>query len=107
MEPRPHVQKAFSMVLQVEKELQVRVHLPEGGTGAVYQVQYKDLKRDNKSMFCEYCKRPGHLKDTCFKLYGTPEWYKDLTEKKRKGAGRGRGFAAALDIVLSKITSVK
>lgn len=28
---------------------------------------------DNKSrVFCEYCKKPGHTKDKCFKLHGYP-----------------------------------
>ncbi|KAL0360716.1 UNVERIFIED_CONTAM: Retrovirus-related Pol polyprotein from transposon RE1 [Sesamum radiatum] len=99
MEPRPHVQNAFSMVLQVEKELQVQVHSPETNNGVVYQLQHRDLRRDKRSMFCDHCKRSGHLKETCFKLHGTPEWYRDLAEKKRKGAGRGRGFVAAIDAI--------
>ncbi|KAL0379286.1 UNVERIFIED_CONTAM: hypothetical protein Sradi_3234100 [Sesamum radiatum] len=80
MEPRPHVQNAFSMVLQVEKELQVQVHSPETNNGVVYQLQHRDLRRDKRSMFCDHCKR-------------------DLAEKKRKGAGRGRGFVAAIDAI--------
>ncbi|KAL0463173.1 UNVERIFIED_CONTAM: hypothetical protein Slati_0204900 [Sesamum latifolium] len=32
-------------------------------------------------------------------LNGTPEWYKDLTDKKRKGTGRGRGLIAAVDAI--------
>ncbi|KAL0429944.1 UNVERIFIED_CONTAM: Retrovirus-related Pol polyprotein from transposon RE2 [Sesamum radiatum] len=65
----------------------------------VYQLQHRDLRRDKRSMFCDHCKRSGHLKETCFKLHGTPEWYRDLAEKKRKGAGRGRGFVAAIDAI--------
>ncbi|KAL0412266.1 UNVERIFIED_CONTAM: hypothetical protein Slati_3816300 [Sesamum latifolium] len=42
MELHPHVQKAFSMVLQVEKELQVRVHLPERGNGLCIRYSTKD-----------------------------------------------------------------
>ncbi|KAL0305128.1 UNVERIFIED_CONTAM: Retrovirus-related Pol polyprotein from transposon RE1 [Sesamum angustifolium] len=99
MEPRPHVQKAFAMVLQVEKELQVQVHLPDTNNGVVYQLQHRDSRKDKRAMFCEHCRKSGHLKETCFKLHGTPEWYRDLTEKKRKGAGRGRGFVAAIETI--------
>ncbi|KAK4404412.1 Retrovirus-related Pol polyprotein from transposon RE2 [Sesamum angolense] len=100
MDPRPHVQKAFSMVISVEKQLLVQVQHSVGNTVAVYQVQHRDLKyklaMDKRSMLCDYCKKSGHLKENCFRLHGTPEWYKDLTEKKRKGTGRGRGFIATV-----------
>ncbi|KAL0377947.1 UNVERIFIED_CONTAM: hypothetical protein Sradi_3100200 [Sesamum radiatum] len=102
MEPRPHVQKAFSMVLSVEKQLSVQVQQSIGTAGAIYQVHHKDMKHkgiiDKRSMICDYCKRTGHLKEACFKLNGTPEWYKELAEKKKKGAGRGRGMIAAVDV---------
>ncbi|KAL0383103.1 UNVERIFIED_CONTAM: Retrovirus-related Pol polyprotein from transposon RE2 [Sesamum calycinum] len=68
---------------------------------AVYQVQHRDLKyklaMDKRATFCDYCKKSGHLKENCFKLHGTHEWYKDLSEKKRKGTRRGRGFIAAVE----------
>lgn len=34
----------------------------------------------------EHCKAQGHLKDTCFKLHGYPDWYVELlkTKKDRK-----------------------
>ncbi|KAK4406634.1 hypothetical protein Sango_0669900 [Sesamum angolense] len=72
MEPRPHVQKAFAMVLQVKKEL-----------------------------------KSGHLKETCFKLHSTLEWYRDLTEKKRKGVGRGRGFVAAIEAITEQSSQLQ
>ncbi|KAL0282449.1 UNVERIFIED_CONTAM: Retrovirus-related Pol polyprotein from transposon RE2 [Sesamum angustifolium] len=36
----------------------------------------------------------GHTKDTCFKLHGTPDWYKELIEKKRREGGPMRGYNA-------------
>ncbi|KAL0339458.1 UNVERIFIED_CONTAM: Retrovirus-related Pol polyprotein from transposon RE1 [Sesamum angustifolium] len=99
MEPRPHVQKAFAMVLQVEKELQVQVHLPDTNNGVVYQLQHRDSRKDKRAMFCEHCRKSGHLKETCFKLHGTPEWYRDLTEKKTKRSRKGRGFVAAIETI--------
>ncbi|KAL0427172.1 UNVERIFIED_CONTAM: hypothetical protein Slati_2892000 [Sesamum latifolium] len=99
MDPRPHVEKAFSMVHSVEKQLEVQVHIPENN--AVYQVQQKGWKGkcviDKRSIICDYWKKSGHQKDQCFKLTGVPDWYKELNEKKKKGTGRGRGFIAAVE----------
>ncbi|KAL0359870.1 UNVERIFIED_CONTAM: putative mitochondrial protein [Sesamum angustifolium] len=76
----------------VEKQLLVQVQHSVGNTIAVYQVQHRDLKyqlaMDKRSMLCDYCKKSRHLKENCFKLHGTLEWYKDLIEKKRNGIGR-------------------
>ncbi|XP_015084814.1 uncharacterized protein LOC107028303 [Solanum pennellii] len=38
-------------------------------------------------MFCEYCKRSGHVKDRCYKLHGYPT-------NIRNPRGRGKGSAA-------------
>ncbi|XP_015073210.1 uncharacterized protein LOC107017547 [Solanum pennellii] len=38
-------------------------------------------------MFCEYCKRTGHVKDRCYKLHGYPT-------NTRNPRGRGKGSAA-------------
>nr|XP_010315068.1 uncharacterized protein LOC104645378 [Solanum lycopersicum] len=38
-------------------------------------------------MFCEYCKRTGHVKDRCYKLHGYPS-------NTRNPRGRGKGSAA-------------
>ncbi|KAL0387398.1 UNVERIFIED_CONTAM: Retrovirus-related Pol polyprotein from transposon RE1 [Sesamum radiatum] len=81
------------------RKLQVQVHLPDTNNGVVYQLQHRDSRKDKRAMFCEHCRKSGHLKETCFKLHGTPEWYRDLTEKKRKGAGRGREFVAAIETI--------
>ncbi|KAL0430251.1 UNVERIFIED_CONTAM: Retrovirus-related Pol polyprotein from transposon RE1 [Sesamum radiatum] len=109
MDLRPHVQKAFSMVISVEKQLSVQVQQSVGTGGAIYQVQHRDFKHkaimDKRSMFCDFCKKAGHLKENCFKLHGTPDWYKELTEKKRKGVGRGRGMIAAVDTAPQSLVS--
>ncbi|KAL0403961.1 UNVERIFIED_CONTAM: Retrovirus-related Pol polyprotein from transposon RE2 [Sesamum radiatum] len=36
----------------------------------------------------------GHTRETCFKLHGTPNWYKELIEKKKKEGGPVRGYVA-------------
>nr|XP_025888367.1 putative uncharacterized protein DDB_G0286751 [Solanum lycopersicum] len=42
---------------------------------------------NRSNMFCEYCKRTGHVKDRCYKLHGYPT-------NTRNPRGRGRGSAA-------------
>ncbi|KAL2237466.1 UNVERIFIED_CONTAM: hypothetical protein Sindi_0938300 [Sesamum indicum] len=39
---------------------------------------------DKRFLHCEHCKKNGHTRDTCFKLNGFPEWFKNLTEQKRR-----------------------
>ncbi|KAL0417021.1 UNVERIFIED_CONTAM: Retrovirus-related Pol polyprotein from transposon RE1 [Sesamum latifolium] len=86
------------------------MEMTEAGDHAAMQVRtevrkdigYKrDQKRrnfvDKRQQFCEHCAKPGHTKDTCFKIHGTLDWYKDLVEQKRKdgnGSSFGRNFAA-------------
>lgn len=33
-------------------------------------------KITKRSVVCDFCKKTGHTKDTCFDLHGTPDWYK-------------------------------
>ncbi|KAL0366830.1 UNVERIFIED_CONTAM: hypothetical protein Sradi_3573100 [Sesamum radiatum] len=99
MDPRPHVQKAFAMVMSVEKQLFVQVQHSVGANGAIYQLNHRDSKQriDKRSLLCDYCKKTGHLKENCFKLNGTPEWYQELSDKKKKGVGRGKSFVANIE----------
>ncbi|KAL0456197.1 UNVERIFIED_CONTAM: hypothetical protein Slati_0958900 [Sesamum latifolium] len=105
MDPRPDVVKAFAMLLNVEKELHVHTQFPENSKALAYKVEHKVEQNvnqplfymktkphmDKRSLFCNHCQRSGHVKETCFKLHGTPEWYKNLNDKRKKGGGRGRG----------------
>ncbi|KAL2237207.1 UNVERIFIED_CONTAM: hypothetical protein Sindi_0912400 [Sesamum indicum] len=38
-------------------------------------------------MVCAHCHKLGHLRETCFQLYGVPEWYKSLNDKKKQVGG--------------------
>ncbi|KAL0448952.1 UNVERIFIED_CONTAM: hypothetical protein Slati_1451600 [Sesamum latifolium] len=87
------------MVLSVEKQLFVQVQHSVGASGFIYQLNHRDSKQriDKHSLLCDYCKKIGHLKENCFKLHRTPEWYKELSDKKKKGAGRGKSFVANIE----------
>ncbi|KAL0317536.1 UNVERIFIED_CONTAM: Retrovirus-related Pol polyprotein from transposon RE2 [Sesamum angustifolium] len=52
----------------------------------------KKFNVDKRAQYCTHCDKTGHSKDTCFKLHGTPDWYKELVDKKRRDVGPTRGF---------------
>ncbi|KAL0366871.1 UNVERIFIED_CONTAM: hypothetical protein Sradi_3577200 [Sesamum radiatum] len=110
MDPIPSVNRAYSMVQSVERQKEVHMEIAENCEHAAMQVRtgnrkdvgFKgDQKRrgfiDKRQQYCEHCAKSGHTKDTSFKIHGTPDWYKDLIEQKRKdagGSGSGRHFVA-------------
>ncbi|KAL2253435.1 UNVERIFIED_CONTAM: Retrovirus-related Pol polyprotein from transposon RE1 [Sesamum indicum] len=99
LEPLPSVTKAYSMLIRMEKQMQMNVSGFEMNSGAAFQVKTQGFKKkafvDKRHVFCEHCQRTGHSKDTCFKLHGVPDWYKEMNDSRRKTGGRGRGFVAA------------
>ncbi|KAL0363677.1 UNVERIFIED_CONTAM: Retrovirus-related Pol polyprotein from transposon RE1 [Sesamum calycinum] len=112
MDPLPDLEKAFSMVMSVEKQRSVHTELAENTNNVAYQLVMKENMRDHaekpvfkrrqyvdkKSLTCVHCHKTGHTKDSCFKLHGVPEWYTSLTEQKKKGASGGKGFVANVDV---------
>lgn len=51
---------------------------------------------DRKQLYCDNCEMTGHMRDTCFKIHGYPEWYKELHDQRKKKGVR-KGFAAAVE----------
>ncbi|KAK4399648.1 Retrovirus-related Pol polyprotein from transposon RE1 [Sesamum angolense] len=56
--------------------------------------QKKKGSMEKKHMICEHCCKPGNNKETCFKLHGIPEWYKDLNEHKKRRTFNNRVYVA-------------
>ncbi|KAL0444742.1 UNVERIFIED_CONTAM: hypothetical protein Slati_2196900 [Sesamum latifolium] len=95
LDPLSSVSKAYSMVLRVERQRQVNLEYAEIGDNSamhVRNVEYKGnagdknfMKKrgpvDKRNLICEYCHKAGHNKDTCFRIHGVPDWYKDLNEQ--------------------------
>ncbi|KAF7814260.1 uncharacterized protein G2W53_028229 [Senna tora] len=87
LDPKPSVSKAFSMVAQMEAEREVKMTISSSVTdvGALLvrsskiDVDQKGSKKKDskKDRYCEHCNISGHAKDTCFKLHGYPDWYKE------------------------------
>ncbi|KAL0297668.1 UNVERIFIED_CONTAM: hypothetical protein Sradi_6818900 [Sesamum radiatum] len=47
---------------------------------------------DKRHQYCVHYDRAGHNKETCFKIHGTPDWYKELQDKRRRDTIPARGF---------------
>lgn len=84
------------MVMNIEKQRQVTSSFTEGMDVAALTTSFasqksigigrskfrkESFKKEEK--FCMYCEENGHTKDTCFKLHGYPDWYKELRQKKK------------------------
>ncbi|KAL0296099.1 UNVERIFIED_CONTAM: Retrovirus-related Pol polyprotein from transposon RE2 [Sesamum radiatum] len=41
--------------------------------------------------------RLGHSRDMCFKLHGFPDWFKDLTEQRKRNVNDSKAFTAVYD----------
>lgn len=48
-----------------------------------------------QSHYCTHCDRTRHNKDSCFKIHCTPDWYKELIDKRRKDSNGNRSFNVA------------
>lgn len=85
MDSLPTVNKAYSMVLWVQKQRQVNVianDLDEKVSTLLVKGQYNSVsgksfkKKDfskKEDRHCDFCKNSSHLRDTCFKLHGYPD----------------------------------
>ncbi|KAJ0096195.1 hypothetical protein Patl1_16565 [Pistacia atlantica] len=98
MDPLHTINKAYSMILRVEKQREVHVafvdNLENSAMFAKAQVVKKEAngktgykRKDTikkSERHCDFYNNNGHTKETCFKLHGYPDWYKDLKEQKGK-----------------------
>ncbi|KAF7802282.1 uncharacterized protein G2W53_041393 [Senna tora] len=99
LDPLPQVDRALAMVISAESEQEVTMTYSALGVEASAMVvkgqnsfrSDADKKRDaaKKDRVCNHCNVTGHTRETCFKLHGYPEWYKDLKEA-RKGNGSNK-----------------
>ncbi|KAL0401782.1 UNVERIFIED_CONTAM: hypothetical protein Slati_4208100 [Sesamum latifolium] len=92
---------------QAKMEEMEASHLIQFLTGRTYEYRggsrpKNNMRRkgpiDKRNIICEHCNRPGHGKDTCFKLHGVSDWYKELTDQKRRNGNGGRGYVVTEDL---------
>ncbi|KAF7835972.1 uncharacterized protein G2W53_010831 [Senna tora] len=94
LDPLPSANKAFHMVLTDEAQREIHLTYSNGVEGSnallaktnqgksdpnAYGKRKDQAKKDK---FCEHCNTNGHTKETCFKLHGYLEWFKELREKR-------------------------
>lgn len=81
VKPFPSTREAFSAVRHEESRRKVMMGpqtepLEEGSALSVrgYQQNYDNKQRKGRP-WCDHCKKPGHLKETCWKIHGKPaDW---------------------------------
>ncbi|GAA0154067.1 hypothetical protein LIER_12155 [Lithospermum erythrorhizon] len=99
----PSVAKAYSMIVNLEKQKNIKGGVLENLDHVVMQTRgYGDQRTfdqnrknnykrrdvvDKSQLKCEFCGKTGHLKTDCFKLVGYPEWW---TNPKANVAGKPR-----------------
>uniref|UniRef100_A0A803LHY7 Retrotransposon Copia-like N-terminal domain-containing protein n=1 Tax=Chenopodium quinoa TaxID=63459 RepID=A0A803LHY7_CHEQI len=116
MDLLPTVNKAYQMVLQVEKQKEISgmmesgveasalvaskqqikyPHLKSGFGNSTYQRREKKEEKSKKR--CEYCKFTGHTQDDCFELHGYPDWYTKLRPKEAKGGRYAANVSTSIE----------
>jgi len=108
LDPLPTVNKAYSMIQRVERQRHVThttavsrevaacIKAAPSDSGDLENVTAldakgrgrKDMRKSKFTKVCEYCQKPGHERDQCFKLIGYPEWYDDFKGKKKSAGSR-------------------
>ncbi|KAF7843553.1 Retrovirus-related Pol polyprotein from transposon TNT 1-94 [Senna tora] len=97
LDPMPAVNRAYNMAIQLERQREVNLNyggnslgtnISEGAEMVMLTKgarnegnRRRETKEEKYAKYCEHCHMNGHLKDTCFKLQGYPDWYKDLKKK--------------------------
>lgn len=99
MDPLPSINKVFSMIFQIES-LKESSEVAEQGAFArdiknsstgKRLFDKKEQQTEKRNWICQFCKRKGHSKDTCFKLHGIPDWYKAMTKKRQLAVNSAAG----------------
>lgn len=85
--PLPSIREVFSKVRREEawrkKMLHSKENVPNLETKSSALVS-KSIDSDNDSLkkpWCEHCKKPWHMKETCWKLHGKPANWKPTSKR--------------------------
>ena len=98
MDPLPSVNKAYSMVLRVEKQRWLQMSFIDNTGNSAIFVGSQNFKKDGASRgnfkkkdpmkksdrHCDYCNTNGYVRYICLKLQCYLDWFKQLQEQKEK-----------------------
>ncbi|KAM2634977.1 hypothetical protein EV1_025388 [Malus domestica] len=78
MQPLPDTRKAYSLVLQQEKQVEVSLTRNSNNLHAMNVANHREpaAQRGNSFLKCSYCDQKYHTVDRCFYLYGFPPGHK-------------------------------
>lgn len=126
MNPLPTIAQSFSILIQEEKQREVRPrnHLTTESTtlnahgntqfrtnynttGNKYNQQFNRGNSSGLRLFCDYCKRPGHIKEKCYRLHGFPPNFKFTKGKNAAAAAVQGGSSDMLDNHLEGLNNMK
>ncbi|XP_028077565.1 uncharacterized protein LOC114279508 [Camellia sinensis] len=120
MDTLPSLQEAFAYVQNEESRRSAMMSPFSTDRSALLSTPRDSLSLPppsaaKESVFCDYCKKPRHTRETCWKLHGTPSGGRgDRSGSRggRSGQSRGRGSysrahqSSAVDTLDSNSTSV-
>ncbi|KAL0405605.1 UNVERIFIED_CONTAM: hypothetical protein Slati_3874400 [Sesamum latifolium] len=98
------IDKAYSLVSELRARRRDRINKEEANINAILLAQNADFKKgakifqrrkpfvDKKSLVYKNCDKPGHSRDTCFKLHGYPECFKEYSEQRKRTVGYVKAF---------------
>ncbi|KAF7820419.1 uncharacterized protein G2W53_025874 [Senna tora] len=100
LDPLPSVNKAFSLVVNVETEketnssqgssmVEASAMLAKTNNRSETSRRLEEKRNDKMTKFCDHCQQNGHTRDACFKIIGYPEWFKELKEQRNKNGRKG------------------
>ncbi|KAF7801583.1 uncharacterized protein G2W53_040694 [Senna tora] len=92
LDPLPSVNKAFGLVVNVETEKEINssqgsnliegsAMLAKGNTRNEFFKRSEDRKNEKMAKYYDHCQQNGHTRESCFKIVGYPEWFKELEEQ--------------------------
>lgn len=97
MTPLPSISKVYSMLIQEEKQREIRAcnHFLTDSASLVAEVhksnqfykgrldkiegthgRFEKFETRKPNLFCNYCKKPRHSVDKCYKIHGFPPNFK-------------------------------
>ncbi|XP_062089070.1 uncharacterized protein LOC133795632 [Humulus lupulus] len=91
--PLPQVKEAFSEVRHEESRKKVMMgssslqSTQNSSTRGQFQGANQDNRQQKGRPWCDHCRRPGHFRETCWKIHGKPANWKPKSWKDKESHG--------------------